>query len=76
MIADRFKVDKKKYVDSMTKANGESNNKNRRSPSETLTEQVLKKFKPVDPDQFSLIQERTQIFLSYIFETFGAYFIA
>jgi len=45
MIDQRSKVDKKKIIEAMT---GEDSNK--RGPSESLTEQVLKKFKPVDPD--------------------------
>ena len=52
MIVERFKVDKKKFFESMSSFNKESN---ARCKSETLTEKVLKKFKPVDPDQFNLI---------------------
>ena len=78
-ICERFKVDKKKYLESLNLSHDDERIKEvglKRSESQSLTQQVLKKFKAVDPDQFTLMMDRTKAFLRWVFDTFGGYFIA
>ena len=62
-ICDKFKVDKKKYLESLKLVDEDERPMEgglKRSGSQSLTDQVLKKFKPVDPDQFILMMDRTK----------------
>lgn len=74
MVSDRFKVDNRKYKESLVKPQSESKTTTFRSGH--LTRQVLKSFKHVDPDQYSKLHERSHAFLQYLVDTFGAFFIA
>ena len=54
IIADRFKVPKKKYLDSLM-----AKDQVKKRSSGSLTQEVLKRFQVVDPEQFSKMLERT-----------------